>query len=47
VLPEWSPPPTPISVVYPASSAPPLRVRVFIDFILETLAREKPWVCAT
>lgn len=38
VLPEWSPLPAPINLVYLARSAQKARVRVFLDFISETAA---------
>ncbi|QDC39639.1 LysR family transcriptional regulator [Sphingobium fuliginis] len=37
VLPSFAPPPTPISVVYPATRQLPPRVRAFIDWLVATL----------
>lgn len=43
VLPEWSPNPAPISVLFAAHIAPPLRIRAYVDYLFETLAKELPW----
>lgn len=43
VLPDWAPPPAPISLLHTARMAPPLRVRAFVDFMAEALGRAQPW----
>lgn len=43
VLEGWAPPPATIQLVYGTRIAPPLRVRAFADFLMETAGRAQPW----
>lgn len=43
VLPGWGQAPVPLSVLYRTEVSPPVRVRAYLDFLVETLGREQPW----
>jgi len=43
LLPELRAPEIGIHVVYPPAPVMPLRVRVFIDYLVDSFAREQPW----
>ena len=43
VLDEWAPAPVPVHLVYGTKVAPPLRVRAYLDFLLETVGQNLPW----
>jgi DNA-binding transcriptional LysR family regulator len=43
VLSGWAPHAAEILVVFSAQTAPPLRVRAFLDHLFGTLGQEKPW----
>ena len=42
-LPGWAPQAAEILVVYSAQTAPPLRVKAFIDHLFDTLGESRPW----
>lgn len=43
ILPDWAPAPVPIHVLYRADSAPPIRVRAYVDYLFETIGESRPW----
>jgi DNA-binding transcriptional LysR family regulator len=43
LLPDWCQPPIPIHVLYRTHSSPPIRVRAFIDHLVDTIMRTRPW----
>jgi LysR family transcriptional regulator for bpeEF and oprC len=38
VFPKWTPPPTPVSIMYPQQRHLPSRVRVFVDWLVDLLS---------
>jgi DNA-binding transcriptional LysR family regulator len=43
ILDDWRQAPVPIHVLYRTHVAPPVRVRAYVDYLLETMGRLQPW----
>lgn len=43
VLADWAPSPIPVNLLYRTDASPPVRVRVFVDYMFETIGRDQPW----
>ena len=43
VLTDWHQAPVPIHVLYRTHVAPPLRVRAYVDYLVETIGQSQPW----
>lgn len=43
LLPDWQQAPIPVHVLYRTHVAPPLRVRAYVDYLVETLGSTQPW----
>lgn len=43
ILDDWRQAPVPIHVLYRTHVAPPIRVRTYVDYLVETLGRTQPW----
>jgi DNA-binding transcriptional LysR family regulator len=44
ILDDWRQAPVPIHALYRTHVAPPIRVRTYIDYLMETIAKAKPWL---
>lgn len=43
ILDEWRQAPVPLHVLYRTHVAPPIRVRAYLDYLLETIGQTQPW----
>jgi DNA-binding transcriptional LysR family regulator len=43
ILDNWRQAPVPLHILYRTHVAPPIRVRTYIDYLLETIGRTQPW----
>lgn len=43
VLPEWRQAPIPVNILYRTHVAPPIRVRAYVDYLLDSIGKTQPW----
>lgn len=43
LLPGWAPAPLPVTVLYRTDVATPMRVRLFVDFLFDTIGKDASW----
>lgn len=43
VLADWAPAPIPINLLYRSDTTPPIRVRAYADYLVETIGQIEPW----
>lgn len=46
ILDDWRQAPVPIHILYRTHVAPPVRVRTYVDYLLETIGQTQPWRAA-